>query len=64
MKPDVIRFLYFIAVLLILFWALGFLIFGLGQLIHILLILAVISILRRLIRGREVLPGYKHNRLD
>ncbi|MFN3557351.1 MAG: lmo0937 family membrane protein [Bacteroidales bacterium] len=48
------RFLYFIAVLLILFWAIGFLALNLGALIHILLVLAVISILLRLIRGRRI----------
>jgi hypothetical protein len=48
------RFLYLIAVLLIIFWALGFLAFNLGGLIHILLVLAVISILLRLIGGRRI----------
>ncbi len=48
------RFLYLIAVLLVLFWALGFLALNLGGLIHILLVLAVISVLLRLIRGRSI----------
>jgi len=43
--------LYLIAILLIIGWFLGFFIFSAGQLIHILLVLAVIAILLRLIRG-------------
>jgi hypothetical protein len=43
--------LYFIAVLLFIGWLLGFFVFSLKGLIHILLVLAVISILFRLIRG-------------
>jgi hypothetical protein len=54
LKFNAMRFLYLIAVLLIIFWALGFLAFNLGGLIHILLVLAVISILLRLIGGRRV----------
>ncbi|MBW6478220.1 MAG: lmo0937 family membrane protein [Bacteroidales bacterium] len=48
------RFLYYIAVLLILLWAIGFLALNLGSLIHILLVLAVISVLLRLIRGKRL----------
>lgn len=48
------RFLYYVAVILVLLWAIGFLALDLGALIHILLVLAVISILLRLIRGRRV----------
>lgn len=44
--------LYIIAVILIIGWLLGFFVFSLGHLIHILLIFAVISILVSLIRGR------------
>lgn len=44
--------LYIIAVILIIGWLLGFFVFSLGSLIHILLIFAVIAILFRLIRGR------------
>jgi hypothetical protein len=48
------RFLYYIAVILILLWAIGYLAYDLGALIHILLVLAVISVLLRLIRGRRI----------
>ena len=51
--------LYLIAVILILIWAIGFLVpslnsFGLGGLIHILLVIAIIAIVLRLIRGSAV----------
>jgi hypothetical protein len=44
--------LYVIAVILVIAWAIGFLGYHAGGLIHILLVIAVISILLRLIRGR------------
>ncbi len=43
--------LYLIAIILVIGWLLGFFLFSLGHLIHILLIFAVISILLSLIRG-------------
>jgi hypothetical protein len=43
--------LYTIALILIICWAIGFFVFNLGYLIHILIILAIISILFRIIRG-------------
>jgi len=43
--------LYTIAIILIIFWAIGFIGFHLGWLIHILLVLAIISILLKIIRG-------------
>ena len=45
--------LYVIAVLLVLAWALGFFIYGTGALIHLLLVLAVVAVLLRIIRGRS-----------
>jgi hypothetical protein len=47
--------LYVIAVILIIGWAVGFIGFGAGGLIHILLVIAIIAILIRLIQGRRVL---------
>ncbi len=44
--------LYVIAVILVIAWAIGFLGYHAGGLIHILLVIAVISIVLRLIRGR------------
>jgi len=46
--------LYIIAVLLIIGWAIGFIGYGVGGLIHILLVIAVIAILFRLIQGRQL----------
>jgi hypothetical protein len=45
--------LYLIAVILIIGWVLGFFIFSAGSIIHVLLVLAVIAILLRLIRGGD-----------
>jgi hypothetical protein len=47
--------LYIIAVILIIGWLLGFFVFSAGGLIHILLVVAIIAILLRLIRGDRVL---------
>jgi len=44
--------LYLIAVILVVGWLLGFFVYSFGHLIHILLVLAVISVLISLIRGR------------
>jgi hypothetical protein len=46
--------LYVIAIILIIGWALGFFYFSAGGIIHVLLIIAIIAILFRLIRGRRV----------
>jgi hypothetical protein len=45
--------LYTIALILVVIWAIGFLGFNSGGLIHILLIIAVIAILLRLIQGKN-----------
>ncbi|MBT1699686.1 lmo0937 family membrane protein [Fulvivirgaceae bacterium PWU4] len=46
--------LYVLAVILIIGWILGAFVFSVGGLIHILLVVAVVAILLRLIRGRSV----------
>ncbi|MDN3677019.1 lmo0937 family membrane protein [Flavobacterium paronense] len=46
--------LYTVAVILIILWALGFFAFGMGNLIHILLVIAIIAILVRVIKGENV----------
>lgn len=43
--------LYFLAVVLIILWALGFFAYNAGGLIHILLVIAIIAILLRIISG-------------
>ena len=44
--------LYLIAVVLVIGWIFGFFVYSVGGLIHILLVLAVISLLISLIRGK------------
>ncbi|MEP6467230.1 MAG: lmo0937 family membrane protein [Parafilimonas sp.] len=44
--------LYIIAVVLLIGWALGFFVYTVGSVIHILLVLAIISILIAVIGGR------------
>jgi hypothetical protein len=44
--------LYIIAVILVIGWLLGAFVYSVGALIHILLVLAVVSILVSVIRGR------------
>lgn len=46
--------LYIIAIILVIGWILGFFVYSAGNLIHILLVIAVIAILFRLIRGRGI----------
>jgi hypothetical protein len=46
--------LYIIAVILVIGWAIGFIGYSLGGLIHILLVIAIIAVLLRIIRGRRV----------
>jgi hypothetical protein len=43
--------LYIVAVILIIGWAIGFFAYSAGGVIHILLVIAVIAIVLRLIRG-------------
>ncbi len=46
--------LYVIAVILIIGWAIGFLGFHTGGLIHILLVIALIAVILRVIQGKSV----------
>ena len=45
--------LYLIAVILVLFWAIGFLGYHAGGIIHLLLVIAVIAILLKIIRRAD-----------
>jgi hypothetical protein len=45
--------LYVIAVILIISWAIGFFAYSATGLIHILLVIAVVAIILRLIRGKD-----------
>ncbi|VXC06562.1 conserved hypothetical protein [Flavobacterium sp. 9AF] len=46
--------LYLVAVILIIGWALGFFVYSVGSLIHILLVIAVIAIIVRIIQGKRI----------
>lgn len=43
--------LYLIAVILVIAWAIGFFAYSVGSIIHLLLVIAIIAILLRVIRG-------------
>jgi len=47
--------LYVVAVVLIIAWAIGFVGFHVGGIIHLLLVIAIIAILLRVISGRRVI---------
>ncbi|MDX9946225.1 MAG: lmo0937 family membrane protein [Bacteroidales bacterium] len=46
--------LYVVAVVLIIGWAVGFIGYNAGGLIHILLVIAVIAIIVKVIQGRKI----------
>lgn len=47
--------LYTLAVILIIFWAIGFFAYSAGSLIHILLVIAIIAVILRIIKGKKKL---------
>jgi hypothetical protein len=46
--------LYIIAVILIIGWAVGFIGYNAGGIIHVLLVIAIIAVILRLIQGRRL----------
>jgi hypothetical protein len=46
--------LYVIAVILIIGWAIGFIGYNIGGIVHVLLVIALIAIILRVIQGRKV----------
>jgi len=46
--------LYIVAVVLIIAWAVGFIGYSAGGLIHVLLVIAVIAVLIRIIQGKKI----------
>jgi predicted ferric reductase len=46
--------LYFIAIILVIAWAIGFFGYNTGGIIHVLLVVAVIAVLFRIIRGERI----------
>jgi len=47
--------LYALAVILIIFWAIGFLGYNAGGIIHVLLVIALIAVILRVIQGKKIL---------
>lgn len=47
--------LYILAVILILLWATGYYAYDIGNVIHILLVIALVAIILRVIKGKNVL---------
>jgi hypothetical protein len=47
--------LYVVAVILVIAWAIGFVGFHAGGIIHILLVIAIIAVILRVIQGRKVI---------
>ena len=45
--------LYVVALILLIGWAIGFIGFNVGGLIHVLLVIAIVAILLRVIRGNR-----------
>ena len=43
-----------LALVILVFWAIGFFAYGIGGLIHVLLVIAIIAIILRLIQGKKV----------
>lgn len=46
--------LYFIAIILVIAWAIGFFAMSLGSVIHVLLVIALIAVILRLINGQRI----------
>jgi len=47
--------LYVIAVILVIAWLIGFTVYNAGNIIHILLVIALIAVILRIIQGRKIL---------
>jgi hypothetical protein len=48
------KILYTLAIILLIAWAVGFLGFHVGGIIHVLLVIAIIAVLLRIISGKKV----------
>jgi len=46
--------LYVIAVILVIFWAIGFVGYNASGIIHLLLVIAIVAVLLRVIRGGKI----------
>jgi len=47
--------LYAVAVILLIAWAIGFIGFHAGGIIHVLLVIAVIAVIFRIIQGKKII---------
>jgi len=47
--------LYVIAIILLIAWAIGFIGYNAGSIIHILLVIAIIAVILRVIQGRNAI---------
>ncbi len=47
------RFLYILAVILVIAWAIGFFAYSAGGIVHILLVIALIAVILRIIQGKD-----------
>ena len=52
-QPIMSNLLYALAVILIIIWAAGFFVYSAGSLIHILLVIAIVAVLLRVIKGKN-----------
>jgi len=52
-KKDKMNILYVVAIVFLILWLVGLLTSTMGEFIHILLVIAVIAVLLRVIRGRK-----------
>lgn len=46
--------LYIVAVVLLILWAIGYLGFNAGGIIHVLLVIALIAVILRVIQGKKI----------
>jgi hypothetical protein len=46
--------LYTIAIILVLFWAIGFFAYSAGAIIHLLLVIAIIAVLLKIVQGEKI----------
>jgi Family of unknown function (DUF5670) len=47
--------LYVLAVIMVIGWAIGFIGYGTGGIIHILLVIALIAVILRIIQGQKII---------
>jgi hypothetical protein len=47
--------LYTIAVILVILWAIGYLRYNLGGIVHVLLVIAIIAVILRIIQGKRII---------